>query len=206
VQALAFAPNGKTIASASADTTILVWDLAKLKRTPKAAGVELTAREVESLWADLLADDGERAASGIDKLARSPKQTAAFLSEKLKPATPPDVKLIDQWIHDLDSANFAKRTKASGELEKLGELAVPALKKALTSQPTPEVRRRVEPILEKLTTGILSGEQIRTVRAIEALEEIGNAEARAVLQTLAKGAPGALSTRHAQAALDRMGK
>jgi WD40 repeat protein len=206
VNAVAFAPDGKTLASASADTTLLVWDLARLKREPKANIVELQAKEIESLWADLLGDDAAKAARNIQTLAAGSKQATALMRDKLKPATPPDVKMIDQWIADLDSSNFGKRTKASVELGKMGELAVPALKRILDAKPSPETRRRVEPLLEKLTSGILSAEQIRLVRAIETLENMANVEARQVLEALAAGAPGALSTRHAQAALSRLGK
>lgn len=204
VQTVAFAPNGKSIASGSTDTTILVWDVSLLSRAPKAEVVELKAKEVETLWADLIGDDAIKAGQSILKLASAPKQTTPFLSTQLKSAVPVDVKKIDQWVADLDSANFPKRTKASAELEKLGELAIPALKKILAGQPSPETRRRVEPLLEKLTTGTLSAEQLRLVRAVEVLEKIGGAEARRVLEPLAKGAPGALPTLQAQAVLDRL--
>ena len=40
-------------------------------------------------------------------------------------------------------------------------------------------------------------------RAVEVLEKTNTPEARQVLQTLADGAPGALATRQARAALDR---
>jgi hypothetical protein len=57
-----------------------------------------------------------------------------------------------------------------------------------------------------LTTGTLSAEQVRLVRAIETLERVGTSDARQLLQTLADGAPGALVTRHAQDAVRRMPK
>jgi hypothetical protein len=44
------------------------------------------------------------------------------------------------------------------------------------------------------------------MRALEGLEQVGTGEAREVLETLAKGAPGALATREAQAALDRLAR
>jgi hypothetical protein len=64
----------------------------------------------------------------------------------------------------------------------------------------------MEALLEKLTTGVLNAEEIRIVRAIESLDKMNHADARALLQTLAQGAPGALTTRHAQWSLDRMTK
>ena len=206
INAVAFAPNGKTLASASADTTLLVWDLGTLKREPKAVAVELQDKQVETLWADLLGADAAKASASIQKLAAAPKQTASFLRAKLKPAVPVDVKKIDQWLADLNSGNFATRNQATKELEKLGDLAIPALKKVLTSQPTLETQRRIEPLLEKLTSGALTAEQVRIVRAIEVLEKLGNSEARQVLDALAQGAPGALQTRQAQTVLDRLAR
>jgi WD40 repeat protein len=203
---IAFAPLGKAIASGSADTTILVWDMARLNREPKGPAVELQAKEVATLWAELIGDDADKASSSIRKLASAPKQTTPFLAERVKPAAPPDVKKIAQWIADLDSDNFKTRAIAAQELEKLGELAIPALEKVLVSQSPVEMIRRAQGILEKLTTGALTAEQIRIVRAVEVLERLGTAEARQVLETLAQGAPGALTTRHAQAVLDRQAR
>ena len=206
VQAVAFAADGKTLASASADTTLLVWDLARLNREPTAPAVALEAKQVEALWADLLSPDGVKAGRSILTLASSPKSATQFLAEKLKPAPPVDVTKLDQAILDLDSSNFAKRTKATSEIEKFGELAIPALNKVLAANPTVETRRRIEPILEKLITGALNAEEVRLVRAIEVLERVGTSEARNVLQALAQGAPGALPTREAQKVLERLPK
>ena len=111
--------------------------------------------------------------------------------------------LIARLIADLDSDDFDQRSTAADELEKLRDLAVPALQKALTGDAAVESRRRMELLLTRLTGGILTAEQIRLVRAVEALEKTGSAEARQLLETLADGAPGALITRHAQAALER---
>jgi WD40 repeat protein len=203
---ISFAPHGKAIASGSADTTILVWDMARLNREPKGPAVELQAKELDTLWSDLIGDDADKAFSSIRRLASAPKQTTPFLAEHVKPAAPPDVKKIGKWIADLDSDNFKKRASAAEELEKLGELAVPALEKVLVSQSSVEMIRRAQAILEKLTTGTLTAEQVRIVRAVEVLETLRTADARQVLESLAQGAPGALTTRHAQAVLDRQAR
>jgi hypothetical protein len=92
------------------------------------------------------------------------------------------------------------------QLERLGDLTIPGLQRLLASEPSLEARRRMEALLEKLTTGVLNAEEIRIVRAIESLDKMNHADARALLQTLAQGAPGALTTRHAQWSLDRMTK
>ena len=63
------------------------------------------------------------------------------------------------------------------------------MKKALDSSPSVEMRRRIEPILERAITGTLSADQLRG-GAMEALEKAGTPEARQLLQALAQGAPG----------------
>jgi WD40 repeat protein/beta-lactamase regulating signal transducer with metallopeptidase domain len=207
IETVAFAADGKTIASGSADTTILVWDAAGLmKDLPKPQTIELEAAEVEPLWNDLAGEGAAKAFQSMLKLASAPKQAIPFLGERLKPAAAIDPQKMDRWIADLDSEKYAVRQEASTNLVKVGEQAVPVLQKVLTSQPALETRKRVEELLDKLTGGTLTTEQLRLVRAVEALERMGTPEAQQQLQTLAKGATGALPTRESQAALDRLGR
>jgi hypothetical protein len=201
--ATAVACDGKTLATGSSDTTILLWDLAPLKPAPRPA-LELSGKDVESLWAALAGEEAEKAGQGIQKLSGAPRQAVPLFRDKLRPAPAVDPKKIAQWIADLDSEEFEARQRATQELEKLGDLAVPALTKLAADPPTLEARKRAEQILERLTGHTLSTEQVRLMRALEVLEQVGTTEARQVLETLAKGAPGALPTREAQAALDRL--
>ena len=113
---------------------------------------------------------------------------------------------MQQLIADLDSAQFAVREEASRELEKLGEPVEPALRQALRSRPTLETRRRLERLLEKLDAPVPPVETLRALRAVEVLEHIGTAEARRVVQDLARGAAGAGLTEEAAAAVQRMAR
>jgi WD40 repeat protein len=206
ITALAFFPGGKALVSGSEDTTILVWETADLKRAPAPPAADLQPKQLELLWADLADEDAARAFRSILTLASASKQTVPYLRDRLQPAAPVDAKAIQKLIADLDSANFQTRSKASKELEGLGEVAVPALREALAGKVPLEIRQRIEPILAKLTGRVLSAEQVRLVRAVEVLERLATPEARQALQSLAEGAPGALPTRHARAALDRLGR
>jgi hypothetical protein len=102
----------------------------------------------------------------------------------------------------LDNDLFAVRDAAAKELAKQGEGIAPLLKHALEGQPSPEARKRIEAILDRLRAGP-SGETLRALRAIQALEYNGTQEARALLGKLAEGAP-ARQTREAKAALARL--
>jgi len=202
INALAFSPGGKTLASASADTTILTWDLraALAKRLPQRV---FTDMELETSWDTLASDDAQLAFTTICQLAAASKDTVTFLRTHLKPATLPDSKRVEELLAQLDAKQFQLRQKATGELLQLGDQIVPALDKALAANPPLEAKQRLEALRGKLTGMILEGERLRGFRAVEVLELIGTPEARAVLQALADGAPGALLTVSAQAALKR---
>jgi hypothetical protein len=117
-----------------------------------------------------------------------------------------DRQRIDKLIADLDSKQFEARERATAELKKLGGLVEPALRKAVVSRPPLEVRRRVEELLDRLDHRILTSEELRGLRAMETLEHIGDAEARRVLETLARGTPGIRLTDEARAAVERLSR
>jgi WD40 repeat protein len=206
ITALAFSPDSRRLITGSSDTTLLVWDVGTLKPVPAAAVAELKGDDLETCWGELLISDGEKAYDAILKLAGSPRLAVPYLAERIKPATPADPSKLKKLIVDLDSDDFTERANAAEELKKFGELALPSLQKVLSGQPTLEFRRRAEPMVARLIGGVLSGEQVRMVRALEVLERSGMPEARHLLQSLAKGAPGALVTRKGQESLERIGR
>jgi WD40 repeat protein/beta-lactamase regulating signal transducer with metallopeptidase domain len=206
VESVGFSPDGKTVATGSTDTTMLVWDAAALRKDLQARQrTDLPDGAADALWTDLVGEDAGKAGKSVLKLAAAPRQAVPFLGERLKPAAAIDRQKLDQWIADLETDKFAVRQEAIANLLKAGEQAVPALQKVLGAEPALETRLRVEELLDKLTGGTLTAEQLRLVRAVEALEKIATPEARAVLRALAGGAPGALPTREARAAFDRLG-
>jgi hypothetical protein len=115
-----------------------------------------------------------------------------------------EARHVGRLIADLDDDSFEARTAAGHELEELGRAAAPALRRALEGHPSAEARRRIEALLHRLDEPIPSGERLRGLRAVEALERIQTAEARQVLEALSGGAPDAEVTLEAKAALRRL--
>src|SRR5262249_54232784 len=142
VETVAFAPDGKALASGATDTTVLLWDAAgPMKDLSKPRAAELPAAEVETLWGDLAGVDATKALQGVHKLAGAPGQAVPFLAERLKPAARIDPQKISGWIAELESEKFAVRQDAASNLVKAGEQAVPALQKVLASSPPLETRK-----------------------------------------------------------------
>jgi RNA polymerase sigma factor (sigma-70 family) len=201
---LSFSRDGKVLASGSRDTTVLIWDVLGLRDTGRCPA-ELTDREREALWADLAGEDSVRAYCAVGLLAAAPRQTGAFLGERLSPARAPDARQLARLIADLDSDTYAEREQAAQELRRLLALgwAEATLRKTLEGSPSAEVRRRIERLLEE-KPDLPTGDLLRSLRAVEVLEHSGTPEVRRLLERLAAGEPGARLTRASRAALGRL--
>lgn len=205
VASLTFTPDGKRLISGGQDTTALLWDVAGLQPEPEL--VEVSADKTDALWTDLAGADAQKAYAAVRALSQSPRQGTALMQERLKAIPIVDEKMLTRLVADLDSNTFVVRQKATAELEKLGEVAEPALLEALTIGPTLEVKQRIDRLLEKLvSTQAPPAEEMRALRALEVLEQLGTPEARAIVETMAKGATGSKVTRNAKLTLARLGK
>jgi hypothetical protein len=203
INAVAYAPDGKTLASASSDTTALIWDMSVAQTKPLAKKA-LAAKEVEERWQLLKGADAAQAFAAMCDLMASPEEAVAYCKDRLHAAPAVDMAMVTKLIADLDDAVYKVRQKATGELLKIGERAVPPIDKVLSGQPPLEVKKRLEDVREKLITVVLTDEKLRAFRAIEVLERIATPEAQRLLQTLADGAPGAFMTTTATTALARV--
>lgn len=205
IWSLAFSPDGRLLASGSLDYTALVWDVTGDCPDGKWSPRDASPNELERLWEDLASADGQKAYRAVWAMAAG-RPAARYLSAKLKPVPPVEDKRLARLIADLDSDEFDRRERASVELGRLDELAASAITKALAAKPTPEARRRLERLVQSLAKPALSADELRNLRAVEALEHIASPEARRVLSALADGAPEARLTKEAKAAISRLSK
>jgi RNA polymerase sigma factor (sigma-70 family) len=197
---LAFAADGRSVAVGMPDTNILIWDLAPATRQKR----KLAAADLDRLWTDLASEDATRAYKAAGTLLADPQRTVPFLRERLQPVKE-DASRIRRLIVDLGSDEFAVRDAATKELEKMDDAAHAVLRQALKDAKSLEMRRRIEALLS-VPWIVQSPRKLRQIRAIMVLEQIGDAEARRLLQHLADGAAEARQTREAKAALQRLSK
>jgi RNA polymerase sigma factor (sigma-70 family) len=204
VSDLTFSADGRALVSASTDTTMLVWSVSGRDPWRPADEAILSAAAVKEAWDDLASGDAAAAYRAVCALTAAPKQALAVLQRKMPNALSVDDRQVAQWLADLDSEEFTVRAKAAKELEELRELVEPALQKALARGPSAEVRRQLRQMLEPLQGLVQAPQVLRGLRSIEVLEGIGTAEARRLLERLAKEAPAPRLVREAKAALERL--
>jgi hypothetical protein len=204
IRAVAFSQNGRLFATASYDSTVLIWDVTGRLQQGNLQPIQLPSTEAEARWRDLADNDGVKAHRAAWELAAAGDRAVLFLKDRLHPVAPPDPKHIARLISRLDSDEFADRQAAYADLKKLGELAQEQLSDTLKTNPSLEVRRRVEGLLQLTDEAAPSAERLRLIRAVAILESVASPAARRFLQSLAEGAPAAHLTRDARATFNRL--
>src|SRR5262249_16071229 len=144
INCLAFTADGRKLVSGSYDTTALVWDLSHIVKPAPAKKIDLDGKQLDILWNQLAGDDAGKAFEAITAMSAGAAPAVAWLRGRIKPGGAIDEKRLAGWIADLDSPQFTVRQQASAELEKIGDEAEPALKKALAVRPPLETRQRIE--------------------------------------------------------------
>jgi WD40 repeat protein len=199
--ALRFSPDGRTLASAHADTTVLLWDVFGALKGPAA---KASPERLQTWWADLADLDPVKGAAAMRQLAARPAEVVALVSRNLPAGKALAAAELKRLLADLDDDEFERREAASRRLRAAGHAAAPALRQASAAKPSVEQRRRLEELLDPLKRAQPDPTVVRPTRALELLERIATPEAKQVLEELAKGDPDAPLTRDAKATLKRL--
>jgi hypothetical protein len=186
VTCLAFAPDGKTLATGGEDGQVLLWDIPPHRPNGAVPPQRRLAEvELEAQWEALASPDAAKAYQAILTLGAFPGQSVPFLAERYVP-TPARRDRILRALAELDHDDFAVRDRASADLRKYHEVAEPYLRRAFEDVNSPERRRRLEMLLEPLEEPHVPARRLLRSRAAEVLEAAGTAEARQVLKVLSE--------------------
>jgi RNA polymerase sigma factor (sigma-70 family) len=204
VRSILFAPDHRCLYSGGDDSQVLQWDLTGRAGDGVWCTVEHAPAMQRALWEKLTAADAALAHAAVWALAADPAGTVAFLRDRVKPRSGRDDKEVTDAIAQLDSDSFARRQEATALLTAIGEPAVPAIERALAKPASLEQARRLEKLLHELAPSAPRGEQLRALRALEILERMATAPARALLGDLAQGHAGLRFTQAAKESLQRL--
>lgn len=190
-----FSADSALIAGWSNDAPILIWDVYALSHSAEPF-------DTVKAWQALEDGNAARAFTAMRQLRAAPERAVKLLREKLKRVDKIETETVRKCIRELDDDAFATREAAQKSLAKLGERAADFLRAALQQSPSAEAKARLNRLLEVLDAP-LTPDRLRQLRAVEVLERIGSAEAKAILADLAQGAAGARLTIEAKASASR---
>jgi WD40 repeat protein len=206
VWGVALSPDEKRIASCSIDTHLKLWDVAGLLGKPTGKAAKLTDKQREAHLTDLASADAAAAYRAVCALAADPDGSLPAIQKRFETPTGkgPSSAEISRMIRDLDADRYVTREQASKELAEAGARALPALQRALTKPPSPEVRLRARRLLNGLDSSTLPADELVALRGVQALEYMGTPRAKALLQKLSRGEPGERLRDEAAQALLRL--
>jgi hypothetical protein len=207
VWSVAFAPGDGVLASGSEDRSVRLWKVSDTTGRAAPAGEKLTGKQTAALWKELASDDAARAYKAMGGLGGNAESGIALFKSQLKPVLELDGearKRVTSLLSDLADPDVETRRKAIDALITYGAPAGPQVRAALAGATDVDVKLRLFVVLRGLQGDATTKTGLRTLRALETLERIGNAEALALVKALARGVPDAALTKEARACLARM--
>jgi len=174
--------SDRRLVSAEEGGTILYWDTAPcvdgLKRP------DLTNADLARLWAALADQDTPKAFNATLALSRGGESVVAYIREQLGEPKP-DESNVAALIEQLDSDRYSERAEASRKLAELGPEAIGAMRAALKTAESAEIRQRLRTLLTRLARPTKQrSDLLRRRRAEAVLRRIGTAEAIELLRQL----------------------
>lgn len=146
-----------------------------------------SAERLQEMWEQLGCEDPVEGRRIVRSLKAARKKSVPFLAKMLEPPKVDDAAL-DRLIRELDATEFTVRRKALEELARIGRVAEEKLRDAVEKTKSGEVRYSAGRLLKACEKPLYTTKSTRQkVRAIWALELIGDEGARQVLKQLAAG-------------------
>jgi RNA polymerase sigma factor (sigma-70 family) len=198
ITGLAFSPDGRTLAIASKEAPVYLWDVAGDLAGPAPSWGAAGAARV---WGDLASTDAGKAFTAMRRLRAHPADAVPLLRTRTKLPAAPDAGTLKRLFADLDTTEFRTREKATAALAGHGETIRGALEAERGRTKSAEARARLTRLLARLSAA--TPDQVRLVRAVEAVESMTTAQARALLEAWASGTSGVTLAAEARAALAR---
>jgi HEAT repeat protein len=141
--------------------------------------------QLDAQWAALASERPDEAAAAIDALAADPAATLEFIERRLPSLSGDFAQNVDAIVIKLNAPKFADREQAQQQLDALGALAEPELRRLLVAGLPLEAKTRVEQFLgPRFGPYAITPHDWRLARLVQVLDRIDDPQARSVLAAL----------------------
>jgi hypothetical protein len=166
---------------------------------------ELSTRVLSSLYKGL-ANERNDADELIWQLTAAHNDAVRFLDKQLPVPVVAEVD-IEPLVKQLDSDMFAERNAAFKELQELGSVIEPMIRRALQAKRPAETKARLERLIKTWeSAGPQNSAERQHVYAVTVLQRIGSSPAIALLREINNGRGSPVARRAAREALQTLGK
>jgi hypothetical protein len=203
ITAVAISTDGRFVAAGCSDGRARLWRLLDLLHEGGPPD-KMTQQDVERLWGELGAADSLAGYRALTLLAQFPAQAMAHFQDQIAPLEKVRREDILKWLGQLDDDDFDVREQATTNLERFSPVAEPELREAVAKRKVSiDAQKRIERILAALDRDKPTPERLREIRTVQVLEQIDTAEARQMLERLAKSRVKTLLAEEAGRAVER---
>ena len=180
VRGVAFHPAGHTLATTGLADSVLLWDVYGTQIETKKP----TADELRLAWDDLANFDAAKAFGAIRTFIAGETNSLGVLTERVAALPVLTTAEVKRLFAELDAKDFRTRESATSALRAVRAELGPRLAAARTKV-GPEGLRRIDTLLESRIR--FGADDLRRLRAVEAVEAIGTKEARKLLIEWSRG-------------------
>jgi len=191
----------RLLAIPTENMTIQLWDLSGLPLSAPFREDRPLGKPLLDAWQRLQDDHPATAHNALCRLLDGRGAAVDLIRRQLLPLQSLSTDQFARYMQRLDSKQFSVREMAMRELQSFDELVEPLIRNTLLKSPTPEVRRRLQELLDRISS--LHTKRLLSERAVAILEYIDSLEARSTLAELASGPAAAYVTQDAKRALQR---
>ena len=176
------------------------------KLAPHVERRELTNEQLAELWEQLATAEGQAADRLLWDLAAGHEATVIFLAMQFRQPQPELNVDVPQLIEKLDSDTFADREAAYNKLVELGSRIAPDVRQAIDKhQDSTEIQARLRNLVQGWESDQPpTAEDLRQVRAVEALARLATPGAKALLELIADGQGEYAANRRAALVLEEL--
>ena len=111
VMSVSFSLNGRRLATSSADSTCLIWDIGRVVEADQPLAKPPTTKQIAAWWDDLRSAEPRKAYAAIWRLSEASKEAIPFLSKRVRPVSKEQTNRIAEYVNGPGKRTISSTSK-----------------------------------------------------------------------------------------------